>query len=167
VIATEVKTYGTRLAIGTREDSMTAIALPDTYRARHEGITLGLIVATTTWVWIAIVDLIAGDPFHTFTVLGGIAAFTIIHYLLNIVYGVALVAAIRGTRREPTLMMAVIFGFIMVECAFAFLTILFSNLGLGDLAWVRLFTGSLLGAAVACAILARHHPLLEQIRRAK
>ena len=146
---------------------MSATILPDTSGPKREGVTLGMTVATTTWVWIAIVDAIAGEPFHTFTVLGGVAAFTTVHYALNLVYGIVLVAAIRGTRREPTLMMAVVFGFIMVEFAFAFVTTVFSNLRLGALAWVRLFAGSLIGAAVAALILARHHPLVDCVRRAK
>src|SRR5687768_3964323 len=80
----------------------------------REGATLGLIVATSTWIWVAVVDAVVGEPFRTFTVLGGIAAFTIVHYLLNVIYGVLLVSGIRGTTREPTLMMAIIFGFLMV-----------------------------------------------------
>ena len=144
-----------------------ASILPDAHGTRHEGIALGLTVATTTWVWVAIVDAIAGDPFRTFTVLGGIVAFTITHYVLNVVYGVVLVTAIHGTRREPTLMMAVVFGFIMVEFAFAFVATVFSHLGLGALAWVRLFVGSLVGAVVAVAMLARRLPLTDCVRRAK
>ena len=149
------------------ERFMRASSLPDAHGARHEGIALGLTVATTTWAWVAIVDAIAGDPFRTFTVLGGVVAFTITHYVLNVVYGVVLVTAIRGTRREPTLMMAVVFGFIMVEFAFAFVATVFSHLGLGALAWVRLFVGSLIGAVVAVAMLARRHPLTDCVRRAK
>ena len=146
---------------------MSAITLPRPYGARRESIALGLIVATTTWIWVALVDAIAGDPFRTFAMFGGVAAFTIVHYVLNLVYAVFLVAAIRGARREPTLMMAVVFGFIMFEFAFAFVTTVFSHLGLGALAWVRLFAGSLIGAAVAALVLARHHPLADRVRQAK
>jgi hypothetical protein len=64
-------------------------------------------------------------------------------------------------------MMAVIFGFIMVEFAFAFVATVFSNLGLGDLAWIRLFVGSLIGAAIAVTILSRHYPLVDRVREAK
>ena len=135
--------------------------------ATHEGATLGVIVATSTWIWVAGVDAVAGDPFRTFTVLGGIAAFTAVHYLLNVAYGIAIVASIHGTRREPTLMMALVFGFLMVEFGFAFLTAVFSTLGLGALAWVRLFGGSVIGALVAVAFLARRHPLVTQLRQAK
>ena len=150
-----------------RAQSVTPMIGSTARSARREGVTLGLAVATTTWLWVAVVDAIAGDPFLTFAVFGGIAGFTIVHYVLNLLYGVVLVSAIRGTRREPTLMMAVVFGFIMVEFAFAFVATVFSNLGLGDLAWVRLFVGSLIGAGVAVAILARHHPLIDRVRQAK
>ena len=135
--------------------------------ATREGATLGVIVATSTWIWVAAVDAVVGDPFRTFTVLGGIAAFTAVHYLLNVVYGIAIVAGIHGTRREPTLMMALVFGFLMVEFGFAFLTAVFSTLGLGALAWVRLFGGSVIGALVAVAFLSRGYPLVAQLRQAK
>ena len=135
--------------------------------ATREGATLGVIVATSTWIWVAAVDAVAGDPFRTFTVLGGIAAFTAVHYLLNMVYGIAIVAGIHGTRREPTLMMALVFGFLMVEFGFALLTAVFSTLGLGALAWVGLFGGSVIGALVAVAFLSRRHPLVAQLRQAK
>lgn len=135
--------------------------------ATREGATLGVIVATSTWIWVAAVDAVVGDPFRTFTVLGGIAAFTAVHYLLNVVYGIAIVAGIHGTRREPTLMMALVFGFLMVEFGFAFLTAVFSTLGLGALAWLRLFGGSVIGALVAVAFLSRRHPLVAQLRQAK
>lgn len=132
-----------------------------------EGATLGLIVATSTWLWVAVVDAVAAEPFRTFTVLGGTAAFTIVHYLLNLIYGVVLVSSIRATAREPTLMMAIIFGFLMVEFAFAFLAAVFSTQGLGNLAWLRLFAGSLVGALIALAFLSRRHPLAARLREAK
>ena len=140
---------------------------PDNHTAMREGATLGLIVATSTWIWVAVVDAIAGDPFRTFTVLGGAAAFTVVHYVLNLIYGIVLVSGIRGTTREPTLMMAIVFGFLMIEFAFAFLTAVLSNLGLGDLAWLRVFGGSLVGAVVAVTVLSRRHPLVDRVRNAK
>src|SRR5256712_3952904 len=61
-------------------------------RGRHclrEGGILGLVVATSIWLWIAIVDALAGEPFRTFAVLGGIRLFTVLHYALCLAYGVA------------------------------------------------------------------------------
>ena len=52
----------------------------------HEGVRLGFIVASTTWVWLALVDAASGRPFQTFATLGGIVLFTVVHYLLNTVW---------------------------------------------------------------------------------
>ncbi|MGH8621659.1 MAG: hypothetical protein ACRET3_05935 [Burkholderiales bacterium] len=133
----------------------------------REGASLGFIVATGTWVWLATVDMIVGQPFHTFQVLGGIPLFTAFHYLLNLAYGVAIVSGVHGAVREPGLIIAVTVGFIIVEFAIAMVTVLLSHLGLGELAWVRIFGGSLIGAAIAIVVLSRGHPLAAELRRAE
>ncbi len=132
----------------------------------REGAALGLVVATSTWIWIALIDAIAGEPFRTFTLLGGIVAFTVVHYLLNLTYGVAILALIHGAAREPSLVIAVGFGFLMVEFAFAMVTVMLSPL-LGQLAWVRIFGGSLVGALIAVRMLSRRHPLAAELRHAE
>ena len=88
------------------------------------------------------------------------------HYLLNIAYGVAVVAAIHGAKREPSLAIAVVFGVVMLEIAFAMLTALLSHVGLGTLAWVGVFGGSLVGTSIGAFVLSRRHPLAEQVRGA-
>ncbi|PYO28416.1 MAG: hypothetical protein DMD73_05755 [Gemmatimonadetes bacterium] len=132
-----------------------------------EGTRLGLVVATTIWVWLAGVDAIVGQPFRTFTVLGGIAQFTLLHYLLNVAYGVAIVWALHRAAREPSLVMGVAFGFFILEFGFAMLTILLSHLGLGELAWVRILGGNLVGAALAAVLLFRTHPVVRELRQAQ
>src|SRR2546422_11775376 len=141
--------------------------MPVKHDSLREGARLGFIVATSIWIWLAVVDAVVGQPFRTFTVLGGIALFTAMHYLLNVAYGVLVVSGIHGAVREPSLVMAVAFGFPIVEFVFALVTVLISNLGLGELAWVRIFGGSLIGTAIAIAILARRHPLAAELRQAE
>jgi hypothetical protein len=80
---------------------------------------------------------------------------------------VAIVSGIHGTAREPALAMSVVLVFLIIEIAFAFLTALLANLGLGNLAWVRIFGGSLVGAAIAIVFLSRRHPLMAQLREAE
>lgn len=143
-----------------------SVTLPGKHASLREGTSLGLVVATATWVWVALVDAIAGQSFRTFTVLGGIASFTVIHYLLNVAYGVAIVSLIHGAVRQPSLLFAVGFGFLMIEFAFAMVTVMLSHV-LGELAWVRIFVGSLIGAAIAVVILSRRHPLAAQLRQAE
>ena len=144
-----------------------SVTLSGKHDSLREGVRLGLVVATSIWVWVAVIDAAVGEPFRTFTVLGGVALFTAMHYLLNLAYGVLLVAAIHGAAREPSLVIAVAFGFPMVEFVFALVTVLLSHLGLGELAWVRIFGGSLIGTAIAIVFLARRHPLAAELRRAE
>ena len=96
--------------------------------ARHdslrEGAALGIVVGTGIWVWLALVDALAGHAFHTFSVLGGITAFTIVHYLLNIAFGIVIMSAIHGATREPSLAIALVFGIVALEIAFGMLTII-------------------------------------------
>ena len=141
--------------------------MPPEHDSVREGTLLGLIVATGIWLWIAIVDVIAGQPLHTFALLGGVAGFTILHYLLNLAYGVLVVSAIHGAEREPSLVIAVVFGFLVVEFAFAMLTVLLSNLGLGQLAWVRILGGNLVGVVIALLMLWRGHPLAAELHKAE
>ena len=131
-----------------------------------EGTRLGLVVATTIWIWLAAVDAIVGQPFRTFSVLGGIVQFTLLHYLLNVGYGIAIVWGLHRAAREPSLVIGVAFGFFILEFGFVMLTILLTHLGLGELAWLRILGGNLVGAAVAAVLLFRTHPVVREMRQA-
>lgn len=132
-----------------------------------EGIRLGLIVATVTWIWLVLIDFIMGQPFHIFNAMGGVVVFTAIHLALNLVYGIALVWAVHGAVNENSIAIGLVFGCIMIEVAFAFVTTLLSNLVLGNLAWLEVFCGSVIGTTLAITLLSRNHPLLAQLRRAE
>jgi hypothetical protein len=133
-----------------------------------EGVRLGLIVATATWLWVAAVDVAAtGRPFHTFTALGGVLIVTVVHYLLNVAYGVALLSAVHGAERMPSLIIGALFGVLLFEVAFAMLTIILAQYVLGEMAWPAVFGGSVIGTAIAAALLARTHPLVAYLRRAE
>ena len=138
-------------------------------RRRHslrEGVILGLVVATSIWLWIAIVDAIAGEPFRTFAVLGGIRVFTVLHYALCLAYGVAAVAVVHGAALEPSLMLGAAFAFFILEFGFAMLTVLLSQVGLGELAWVRILGGNVVGAVLTFVMLSRRHPLRQELKQA-
>ena len=135
--------------------------------SRREGVRLGLIVATTTWLWLAAVDAAAGRPFHTFHALGGVVAFTAAHYALSVMYGLVLISAVHGAERVPSLMIALFFGVITLEGAFAMMTNLLATVALGSIAWLGIFGGSLIGTAVAMVLLSRAHPLATYLQRAE
>ena len=140
---------------------------PPRHDTLREGIRLGLVVVTVTWLWLAVVDGIAGEPLHTFTVLGGIGMFTMAHYLFNLMYGVLIVASIHGAAREPGLIGVIVTGWAIVESGFVMVTILLSHAGLGNLAWIRILGGSLIGVALAIVTLMRRHPVLTLWRQAR
>ena len=133
----------------------------------REGTALGIIMASLTWLWIALVDGVAGAPFHTFSVLGGIVVFTVLHYILNVVYGMIIMAMIHASKDTPSLIIGGIFVFLTFEFALGMTTILLSHLGLGELAWLRIFGASLIGAAAALVLVARRHPLAARLHEAE
>jgi hypothetical protein len=148
-------------------EPLAKISLTHKHNSLREGTVLGLIVATCIWVWLAAVDAIAGEPFLTFTVLGGLAGFTVMHYLLNVAYGVAIISIVHTAGRQPSAIFAVGFGFLMLEFAFALVTAAFSSGRLGELAWVRLFGGNVIGALIAIALVTRRHPLVALLHQAE
>ena len=146
--------------------SADAARLSGVHDTVREGARIGLVVGASTWLWVALVDLIVHQPFHTFDVLGGVPAFTVLHLLLTFAYGVAIVSVVHGAVRVPSLVYGLGFGVLFLEIAFAFLTVMLSSTSLGDLAWLRIFGGSVIGAAIALALVAQRHPLTLMLRLA-
>src|SRR6267378_6397195 len=141
--------------------------MPRPRHSRREGVLLGLLVATSIWLWLAVVDAIAGQPFRTFAVLGGIVPFTLLHYALCLAYGLAAVAVVHGAAREPSLLLGASFFFFILEFGFVMLTVILSHTGLGPLAWVRILGGNLVGAVVTLVVLWRRHPLGREMLEAE
>lgn len=134
---------------------------------RREGVRLGIILATTTWLWLVVVDAVMQRPFHTFDALGGVAVFTTMHYLLNIVYGIVVLSAVHGAERAPSLILAVVFGVLLFEVAMAMLTIILAQYWVGSGAWAGVFGGSLIATALGWLLLSRSHPLAAYLHRAE
>jgi len=134
---------------------------------RREGARLGIILATTTWLWVVLVDAVMRQPLHTFDALGGVAVFTVMHYLLNIVYGMTLCSAVHGAERTPSAILALVFGMLIFEVAMAMLTIILAQYWVGSVAWVGVFGGSLIATALALLLLARTHPIGTYLHRAE
>lgn len=139
----------------------------DRLRATPQGLTVGMAMATGIWLWIALVDLLVGEPFQTFAVLGGVAAFTAVHFVLNVAYGVTLVSLVRSAKESPSLIIGLIFTFIIFEVAFGMATVLLSNTTVGHGAWIRLLGGNVVGIAIAAAMLYRSYPLADLLHRAE
>ena len=115
-------------------------------------------------MWIALVDAIVGEPFRTFFVLGGVARFTTLHYVLCLTYGVVAVSVVHAAARQASLMVGAAFAFFLLEFAFVMLTAILSQGGLGGLAWARIVGGNVVGATLTVLILWRRHPLAQEFR---
>jgi len=137
---------------------------PRPHSSLREGVILGGVVGSGIWVWIALVDAIVGEPFHTFSLLGGVGRFTTLHYLLCLTYGVAAVSVVHAAAREASLMVAAAFAFFLLEFAFVMLAAILSQGGLGGLAWARILGGNAVGAALTFLVLWRRHPLVREFR---
>src|SRR5256885_16998585 len=98
--------------------------MPRPRHPRREGVLLGLVVASSIWLWLAVVDALAGQPFRTFAVLGGIASFTLLHYALCLAYGLAAVAGVHGAAREPGLLPGGWFFFFILEFGVGLVTVI-------------------------------------------
>jgi hypothetical protein len=140
---------------------------PRCHNSLREGVRLGLITGSATWLWVALVDAVTGQFFHTFIALGGIAGFTVLHYLLNIAYAVAILSAIHGAERAPSLIIAVIFGVVTLEGAIAMTTNVLAQAAVGSVAWIGIFGGSLIATGIGGALLLRTHPLALYLHRAE
>jgi hypothetical protein len=140
---------------------------PITHNTRDEGIRLGLIVGTVTWLWVAFLDAVTGNPWHTFSVLGGVLVFSIAHYLLNVVYGMVVVSVVHGAERTPSLIIGAIFVGLTFEGAFVMVSSVLIQQSLTNVAWLGLVGGNLIGTTLAIALLSRNHPLRDYVRRAE
>ncbi len=131
--------------------------------SQREGIRLGLIVAATTWLWIAVIDALLGQPFHTFNALGGILPFTVVHCLLCVAYGIVLISLVHSAERAPSVIFGLIFGGLLFEGAFAMMTTVIA--AAANVTWLSIFSANLVAAIVAFALIARTHPLADCLRR--
>ena len=137
---------------------------PSRHSSLREGAILGAVVGTGIWAWIATVDAVVGEPFRTFAVLGGVARFTALHFVLCLAYGVVAVSVVHAAAREASLMVGAAFAFFLLEFAFVMLTAILSQGGLGGLAWARIVGGNVVGATLTVLILWRRHPLAQEFR---
>src|SRR5260370_11870972 len=95
---------------------------PRSHSSVREGVILGAVVGTGIWVLIAMVDAVVGEPFRTFTMLGGVARFTTLHFGFCLTYGVVAVSVVLAAAREASLMVGAAFAFFLLVFAFVMLT---------------------------------------------
>lgn len=154
----------------------------------RQGITAGAIGATAMAVWFLIVDLIAGRPFFTPSLLGHalisfftrdmgvrqdseqltILIYTIFHYAIFALAGIIVSLVVYRAQKQPS----ILGGFFILFIAFQFgfhgaVALLQQTTMLGALAWYQIMLGNLVAAFAMGTYLWRTHPeLREELRHA-
>jgi hypothetical protein len=67
----------------------------------------------------------------------------------------------------PSLIVALIFGFVMIEIWFTMLAVMLGQLALGSLAWLLILGGSLVGLGVGLGALSRRYDLAAMLHAAE
>lgn len=139
----------------------------EVHNTATEGVSLGLVIGVITWLWVAGFDYLTGEPFHTLKFFGGFAGFTLLHFLLCVSYGLAIMSAVHASLKEASVIYALIFTSILFQAGFVMLTILLDSFGMGRSAWGKFLGGNLVALVITYAIVVRKHPLLEVFRTAE
>ncbi|HKY96435.1 MAG TPA: hypothetical protein VJL35_01150 [Gemmatimonadaceae bacterium] len=140
---------------------------PERHSTMREGISLGLIVGAATWLWLAGFDFVRGEPFHTFNFLGGIATFSLVHFVLCLAYGFTIISALHASMKEPTIMFGIIFSAILFQAAVVIVTAMLANIGIGQLAWGKFFVGNAVAACLTFVWISRNHSLKNMFEAAE
>jgi hypothetical protein len=154
-------------------------------KGRHstwrEGVIAGLIGATVLALWFFVVDLIAGDPLYTPTILGQalfsvlgstagdpqflhVAVYTVFHYAVFILVGVLVMTGVHRSERQPAILALLLIAFVILEMGFYGFTAILSATGVlpGELAWYQVAVGNLLAAVAMGAYMYKLHPSLSR-----
>ena len=157
----------------TQDSGVSALPHPN----RHEGIRAGAIGGSVVAVWLLVNDAIGGTPLGTPRLLGGwilgliapgaamppwatLLAFAIWHYALWTGVAMLVLAVVHAAARTPSILIAGIQGFILVQLAVVGFATAMSLGPLGAMAWRALVLGNVFGWGATWLYIARRHPEL-------
>jgi uncharacterized membrane protein YgdD (TMEM256/DUF423 family) len=143
----------------------------------REGLLTGLIGGLVVAVWYLALDLGRGQPFYTPNVLGqvfvgrdtgpslhvipqAVAQYSLLHFGVFLVLGVALVALAHLATRNPSLRMGVWLGLVIGFLFFLGLLLMLYSLTDQRFPWWPALGGSVLGIGSMALYLWRRHPAL-------
>jgi hypothetical protein len=150
----------------------------DRHGTFREGVIAGVLGATGVALWFLIVDTIAGQPFFTPRVLGEavktvvapdnaasgfviVALYTVFHYAVFILAGIATVALIHGSAKHIGFLAGMVMLFVAFEVAFyGFVLMLQLATPLEGLSWFQVGAANLVAAALMGRYLWMRHPEL-------
>jgi uncharacterized membrane protein YgdD (TMEM256/DUF423 family) len=143
----------------------------------REGMLTGLIGGLVVAVWYLALDLGRGQPFYTPNVLGqvfigrdtvpsshivpqAVAEYSLLHFGVFLVLGVALVALAHLATRNPSLRMGVWLGLVIAFLLFIGLLLMLYSLTDQRFPWWPALGGTVLGIGTMALYLWRRHPAL-------
>lgn len=147
----------------------------------QEGIVAGALGAATIAIWFLILDTVNGRPLYTPTVLGtalfrggaGLASpeslpisfemvlmYTWVHGLVFCFIGGAASRLLALAERNPNLGFGILLLFVVFQCGFIVVAMLFAEPVLHALTWPAILLGNLLAAAAMAGYFWRRHPHL-------
>jgi len=150
--------------------------MPASNNVTREGISAGLIGATSIAVWFAILDAISGNFLATPVMLGksfgslflrdtdpGFAAsflgYTVLHFALFTVIGLVFSWVVNAAEKVPSVIIGFLGLVVVFEVGWVGWTTVLSQ-GFGQLTWLQVFLANLIGAAAMGLYMWRQHPAL-------
>ncbi len=153
--------------------------MAERHNSIREGVYAGFVGATAIVVWFAIIDIIAGQPFHTPSILGAglvsvlgkppmmpdtlgfhIFIYTVFHYAVFMLVGIIVAGIVHQSARTPAILAGTLIAFVAFELGAFGLTTLLTESRLGGMAWYQIFIANLLGAGGMFWLMWRRHPSL-------
>ena len=137
----------------------------------REGVVAGLIGAAVVALWFFAIDAIQGEVLRTPQVLGtallrqptptgAVFAYTVVHALAFIAFGLVGALLIAGAEKQPMLIFALVILFTSFEIFFFGLVLIAASWVLDELAGWTIFVGNILAAAAMLAYYFRRHRTL-------
>ncbi len=148
------------------------------HRIVREGVLAGVLGALAVAIWFLIFDLIRGQIFFTPGALGSavfyrigsaaevqvglftVAGYTLVHFAVFILVGLAAAAIAVEAEKTPPLLLAGLLIFATFEAFFLGVLAVVAEWLLGAIGWVSIGLGNLLATVVMAAYLLHAHPEL-------
>jgi hypothetical protein len=145
-------------------------------RVVREGVSAGLIGATSIAVWFAILDLINWQLLATPVMLGkslgslvlqgiepsfagAFLGYTLFHFAIFIAIGIAFSFVVNGAERVPSTI--IVFGMLFVAFeVWLFCWTMVLSQGFGELTWLQVFIANLIASVAMGTYMWRQHPSL-------
>jgi hypothetical protein len=141
-----------------------------------EGIISGIIGGVIVAAWFLVIDAIAGEPFHTPAMLGGIIfqavgistsgtvtvalilGYTALHFFAFILFGIAASITMAASEHEPLLALGVLVLFLWFELCFVGFVTYLDQSAVSELGWWKIIVGNVAALAAIIAYYEHGHP---------